>query len=721
MQVLLGEAPLDSATEHNVGLVGQLICIVCEEKGNYPEASEVAVKSVGSFLEFLVRCHNTRPSPAILQVECSVISVLYEMAGILEGGLVLQEQISPYVPFLLHASYVQLKTFRKTGVEVFGMPPKRLHNGHSLCEGDNYVWLSTSLLRFVSPSYFTQLLGYRKNKDDLDLQMTFIYELQDQSLFLLKRSMETLYAIPLNIKSPDKRGCAEPKVIPKRVLSFLLDEDDSGVTPPSDYTTEDHDDCGHWEYSRETVESHAGLLLHRIDALSDVVYPLPVPAPLPQQLGGNEGVRPLKLIVPLQVKLICGALYWVLVSLLGAITNLLPISDESSLVALWRNSAVHLVKTITLFCRYHSLLEADEAQMITIQLFKGCLHVIAIDQAFAAYHPQGSFDTTPLPLPKGTIPKDVSADSRPCAHPLLHLLSRCHARTLYAAFAGSKEEKLGGASRPPLELSIATCLHSIFMTHLGVSQNSNHNREAAAVPIQNLFRGLHVVLSEVVVTPAWKEIFTSSGTQSGKVILGPNWLKATEISKGFAVLPFGRDVPAEQVQLVSQNAWTLVHYYFQLSIPCAPTAPPSQISILRPGKGWDDYEEYFQDIERRVPAASFKQDFGLNDVPGEQGYRLQQLLSSHLRGILTVIPYFRILFVINKRFCNKDKCAYYCSSMADLLMFSAHNHGVAVPFLRTYVFYFLQLFAKFLRLIKHEASLRFFFIVESICMDVQST
>ena len=728
LKSLLGERTLDTATQHNVALVGQLLVIVCEPDSPYDTAADTAVKTMGSFLEFLVRCFNTRGTPQLVDVECTVVRVLYNLAGMVQPSPATQEQVAPYVPFLLHAAFVQLKTLKNSQVEVFGLPPRMLADDDKLYEEDQFVTLATALLPLVAPAYFTQLLGFKRDvASDTQVQLAYIYERLHLSVFYLGRSLERLYATPLGLKPANKKECAEPKVMPKKVLSFLnLCDQDTELSPPSDYTTEE-DQSAPWEYEHAAVEQQSRLLLHHLESLQDVLYtafPAEVfesghaaashsPAghmriPDFNRAGKCDpvAVGAYTRCLPLQVKLVAGTLHWLLVTMLACISNLVPIGDSSPLITLWRRTCLDLVHTITLFGRGFRILPADEAQLLTVQLFKGTLYAITIDQAFAAYHPQGSLDTRPLPVPSGTILDEILASSRPCSHPLLHLLAHCNSATLYAAFGGCVEEKGAPAhpsgARPPLELSIATFLHSVFTTHFGVSQRSPAGRErqaATAMPVQNIFRGIHVVLSEVMSTSVWTEIFTSSGTRTSRNVLAPNWLKATEICKGFSKLPFGQEVSPSQVESVSQNAWMLVHYYFQLSIPCAPTAPPSQVSGLR-GKGWDDYDEYFVEIEKQqmaveeerasraggaALAAALPQDFGIDDGPGDQGYRLRQLLSSHLRGILTVIPYFRILFVINKRDCNLEQCAYYCSSLADLIGFSAHNHGVSVPFLRTYV------------------------------------
>ena len=286
---------------------------------------------------------------------------------------------------------------------------------------------------------------------------------------------------------------------------------------------------------------------------------------------------------------------------------------------------------------------------------------------------------------------------------MLMLFTLAHNETLYKAFAGLGDEPMTSvAVRPPLELCLANFLHGLFMTHTDVAHHLGREQDlktATVVPIQNIFRGIHTVLQQISTTTQWSEVFCSGFGCDGNT-LAPNWKKASDIAKGFAALPFSRKVDASQVEMVSQNAWSLVRYYFQLSIPCAPTAPPSQISYLKPKSGWDDYDEYFRELERSSEHLQGRSrgrsgddgldgipllptDFGLNDGPGDRGYRLHQLLSSHLRGILTVIPYFRLLFVILKRECLLKQCAHYCSSLADLILVSSHSHGVAIPFLRT--------------------------------------
>ncbi|KAJ9444196.1 hypothetical protein DIPPA_23945 [Diplonema papillatum] len=690
VNMLLGDTPLDTAAVHTVGLVWELLDIVVSEREAFAGAVAAVERTFSGFLEFLVRCHNTRPNHLLREVESRVVTMLYNLGASTEASGATHEQVAPFVPFLLHAAFVQLRGLRAAAApKIFAAPPKKLTEGDFLSETDQYIWLCAALLSHANPAYFAQLFGFVKAGEDNQLQLAFIYELFEHSVFFLNRLFEALFAAPLSIKYPGKRGCAEPKVLPGRVLSFLsLSDTTTDLIPPAYYSSEGEEDLK-WSFDHAASDHHAGILLHRMEILHRIL-------PLGDALGTADEAVVMK-VVTLEIKFIVGCLHWLLVTLVSCIHTMLPLPDGSQIIPLWRRSVVVLAAVVTDFSKHW--LKVGETGVLVTQLFKGCLEVIALDQAFAAYHPQGSLDVHPVDF-RGIVLDEFAEQASQCAGPLLHLLSKAYNEPLYSAFSAGRE---GGGSatgtRPALEMCIATFLHSLFVTHLDIAQwtatdlgaqghafAAGKKRAAAAVPLQNVFRGVHDVLSSISGTTVWHEMAAPRSTRAS---LAPNWLRATEIAKAFAALPFADSVPAGAVERVSQNAWTLVHYYFQLSIPCAPTAPPSQITTIRPGRGWDDYEEYFRDLDATAssanlsPSVGFPQEFGQSDKPGSPGYRLTQLLSSHLRGILTVIPYFRILFVVNKREHNLEQCAYYCTSLADLISFSAHNHGVAVPFLRT--------------------------------------
>eukprot|EP01064_Diplonema_japonicum_P016776 TRINITY_DN24800_c0_g1_i1.p1 TRINITY_DN24800_c0_g1~~TRINITY_DN24800_c0_g1_i1.p1 ORF type:complete len:770 (+),score=159.94 TRINITY_DN24800_c0_g1_i1:63-2372(+) len=674
LNMLLGDTPLDSGVVNTVTLIWGLLEIVVVESGVFPEGASAAVTMLGGFLEFLVRCNNTHPTPLIHEVEARVTAMLYSLATKLPHTPDTHQQVAPYVPFLLHVCVAKFKSHKTENIEIFGTPPREIRVGTTLSSEDAYIWLSLECLNLVDTAYFSQLLRYTRVEDDRMLQVAYVYELLEQSVFWLNRSLEGLYSVPLCMQPKARRGSAEPKVNPRKVLSFLVDED-TGLIPPGDYSTTE---SVSWSFDRNAADIQCATLLHRMTVLKGLL-------PLSPSLATVD--RPIvSRVLNQQLRFVCGTLHWILVTLLTSIHNMYGIQDTSPLIPLWKATVSCLFHTIKDFSEQCEHLDsAETCHLSMLQLLKACLHVIAIDKAFLSYHPQGSLDVLQ------PFDENLSVDEQgsPAGYPLLRLLEISHIPVLYMAFTGLKGETVLTGSRPPLEMCIASFLHSLFTTHLEISRCSTDDtvkRAAVAVPIQNIFRGIHDALISIINANAWQQVFTPLETSSEQN-LSPNWLKATEIAKAFAALPFGESVTPSDVDLVSQNAWTLVHYYFQLSIPCAPTAPPLEVSHITPGQGWDDYEEYFRDLEQQAGAGvgsdvRFPPDFGLSDHPGSLGYRLHQLLSSHLRGILTIVPYFHILFVANKRECRLEQCAYYCSSVADLIGYSAHNHGVAVPFLR---------------------------------------
>eukprot|EP01060_Flectonema_neradi_P000073 TRINITY_DN10062_c0_g1_i2.p1 TRINITY_DN10062_c0_g1~~TRINITY_DN10062_c0_g1_i2.p1 ORF type:complete len:609 (+),score=70.33 TRINITY_DN10062_c0_g1_i2:696-2522(+) len=559
------------------------------------------------------------------------------------------------------------------------------------------------MLPRVAPEYFAQLLRFKENDEDTRLQTAYTFELLEYSLFFLIRSFEKLYAAPLNLKSPAKQGCAEPKVSPKKVLSFLSIMEEDPPPSPSDFAGQD----GIWKYEPATAESHAGKMLHSLRVLNMT---------FPRMLDSSPGRAMVALtkVMTIRIKYVCGVLHWVLTTLVACIHTLSPFDEDSVIVLVWRNAVECLTSCIIDYSKVWRKFSPNLNIDFMLQLLKGCLTAIAVDEAFTSYHPQGSLRVNPLPNYLSHVSLQDSGfhfdektqrELAPSAVPMMMLFTLAHNEVLYKAFAGLGDEPMTSvAVRPPLELCIANFLHGLFITHTDVAHHLGSGQDlktATVVPIQNIFRGIHTVLQQISTTTQWAEVFCSGFGCDGNT-LAPNWKKVSGMAKGFAALPFSRKVDASQVEMVSQNAWSLVRYYFQLSIPCAPTAPPSQISYLKPKSGWDDYDGYFEELDKSPDLLPGKfrgrgseplpTDFGLNDGPGDRGYRLHQLLSSHLRGILTVIPYFRLLFVILKRnaSCHPEaesdllkQCAHYCSSLADLILVSSHSHGVAIPFLRT--------------------------------------
>ena len=112
INTLLGNKPLDTATVHHVQLVGGLLDIVLLERDGFHDAATIqaAVKTFGFFMKFLVRCHNSRQTHLLNEVERAVVTMMYNISSNIQGqGSATHEQIAPYAPFLLHAAFVQLK------------------------------------------------------------------------------------------------------------------------------------------------------------------------------------------------------------------------------------------------------------------------------------------------------------------------------------------------------------------------------------------------------------------------------------------------------------------------------------------------------------------------------------------------------------------------------------------------------------------------------------
>ena len=244
------------------------------------------------------------------------------------------------------------------------------------------------MLPLVAPEYFAQLLRFKEQDADTRLQTAYAYELLEYSLFYLIRSFEKLYAAPLNLKSPAKQGCAEPKVSPKKVLSFLSIMEQDPPPSPSDFAGNDH--CGVWKFEAATAEMHAKKMLHSLQILNRT---------FPRVLDSSPGRSMVALtkVMTIRVKYICGVLHWILTTLVSCIHTLSPFDEDSLVVLVWRNTVECLTSCIIDYAKVWKNFSANSNIDFMLQLLKGCLTAIAVEEAFTSYHPQGSLRVNPLP------------------------------------------------------------------------------------------------------------------------------------------------------------------------------------------------------------------------------------------------------------------------------------------------------------------------------------
>eukprot|EP00755_Sulcionema_specki_P019830 Sspe_Gene.70456::Locus_41599_Transcript_1_1_Confidence_1.000_Length_892::g.70456::m.70456 len=230
---LLADKPLDPKIGHQIDNLWDLLTVVLQCADRYPQAAQTAVDSFRHFLHFLVKAHNSQPTPQVCEVESRVVNMLYNLAGLSTEA---HDAVSSYIPFLLHAAYVQHRSLRQSKIVVFACPPRRMGT-RRLSEHDHFIWLLHALLPLVRVDYFEQLLCPRT--DDSDFQLAYTSEVVELSLFMVNRLLESDFAGPLNILDPSlKRRAAEPKVVPRKVLTFLIssEDDDEDILPPSYYS-----------------------------------------------------------------------------------------------------------------------------------------------------------------------------------------------------------------------------------------------------------------------------------------------------------------------------------------------------------------------------------------------------------------------------------------------------------------------------------------------------
>eukprot|EP01062_Namystynia_karyoxenos_P019119 TRINITY_DN17164_c0_g1_i2.p1 TRINITY_DN17164_c0_g1~~TRINITY_DN17164_c0_g1_i2.p1 ORF type:complete len:835 (+),score=291.76 TRINITY_DN17164_c0_g1_i2:83-2506(+) len=706
LAVLLGDRPIDPGLSHSLDSIASLFSLALSDAPHrFPEAADAAASTFASFLRFLVRCHNTRPTPLLREVENRVVTLLYNSAGC-RDLCTADDATAAFAPFLLHAAYVQLRQLHGGGARVFGCPPRELPVERRLHVCDQYLWLVSAMLPLITPSCFRQLLAHRP--EDAEFQVLYVIEVLELSQWHLLRMLEECFAVPLRIPRPSAHtGAAEPKVLPQRMLAFLrLDNagTDADTVPPGEWFVEQsggapaNAEAGaaseSWTFQCERNEEHSRVLQQRLEVLASAA---PLPASLivaEQERGGGVAAR----VCGRRVDFVCGCMHWVLTSVFAYLHTIVggtPPPEASALVSLWHEAALQLELCIADTMQLADRIPPAHFDALLIELLRGCLRVVMVENAFEAFHPQGALRSAPpRPRPSGTSGAPGQLAKALCLTPLLSLLQKASVAGRFAAFSSVAP----GTRVPALEHCVISFLHDTYLLQLEFSnvccKAEPQRRSTAAVPVQNAFRGMHAVLAELADSPGCAAELASTGAGEG-LTLRANWLKAVEVAKCFAALPDGlsvsspAEVNAERATAISRSAWALVHYFFQQTQPSAPTAPPAPVTeaLRRTGdaRSWDDYEQYFAQMTGATAAETISDlplDFALTG-PAEAtvAYRLSRLLSSHLRGICQVMPYFRLLFVACRRGGVLGQCAYYCASLADLIEHSSHNHGVAVPFL----------------------------------------
>eukprot|EP01065_Artemidia_motanka_P016677 TRINITY_DN20288_c0_g1_i1.p1 TRINITY_DN20288_c0_g1~~TRINITY_DN20288_c0_g1_i1.p1 ORF type:complete len:817 (+),score=282.33 TRINITY_DN20288_c0_g1_i1:63-2453(+) len=694
LNVLLGEGVLEPTVGHQLDSLTDLFSVVLfDTAGRFAGAASAAVGTFPGFLAFLERSHNTKPSPLLREAENRVATLLYLSAGAVDLCTA-TSHVAAFAPFLMHSAYVQLRTMEVAGPRTFGCPPRVLPDQRRLQPHDQFVWLMTAVLPLIPASCFQRLLQH--HPDDAEFQVLYLIEVLELSLYNLDRMLEQEFAAPLRIKRPSAAAAAaEPKVLPQKMLSFLPRDAAELHPSPGDWyaVPGDKDPAAPpWTFQWERNEEHSRALRQRLEIIAAA-------GPIPAALAAVHREEPVfARVTLLRIEVVCRTTSWVLVSAFAYLHSQCggaPPPETSALVSLSHAAAAELESCIVDTVGSASRLTGQQREEALLLLLRGALCVVASEKVFEAFHPQGALRHAP---PRGTAEDDAVRAARaavaPCLVPLLLLLQTSSLAGRSSVFSAmTQSERV-----PALELCTTRFLHDLYLLHLEfthVCAKEYRQRAAAvAVPAQNAFRGLHAGLAELMPVPEWREAMDTP--VSGGVPLLQYWAKSVEVAKCFAALPDDPTATRQTGQAardraltVSKSAWALVHYFFQRSRPSAPTAPPAlAATALSRGPGgrcWDDYDEYFSQMDGAPSASSIRDlelDFPLTP-PSEAtvSYRLSRLLSSHLRGLCDVIPYFRVLYLACRRCDLLSQCGYYCASLSDLIERSRHNHGVAVPFL----------------------------------------